>query len=101
LWLFVRHLRHCHIVIVIVVVVVEAVLRVAMDASQEREDGRVPRLMIARLVLENFKSYAGRKEIGPFHKSFSSVVGPNGSGKRYCCSIDRHVVPVDSVVNGI
>jgi len=31
--------------------------------------------------LENFKSYAGVKEIGPFHKCFSSVVGPNGSGK--------------------
>ena len=32
-------------------------------------------------VLENFKSYAGTKEIGPFHKCFSAVVGPNGSGK--------------------
>jgi structural maintenance of chromosome 4 len=31
--------------------------------------------------LENFKSYAGIKEIGPFHKCFSAVVGPNGSGK--------------------
>ncbi|KAG9294199.1 hypothetical protein G9A89_021558 [Geosiphon pyriformis] len=26
-------------------------------------------------------SYAGRQEIGPFHKSFTSIVGPNGSGK--------------------
>jgi structural maintenance of chromosome 4 len=33
------------------------------------------------MVLENFKSYAGVKEIGPFHKSFTSIVGPNGSGK--------------------
>ena len=32
-------------------------------------------------MLENFKSYGGVKEIGPFHKCFSSVVGPNGSGK--------------------
>lgn len=32
-------------------------------------------------MLENFKSYAGIKEIGPFHKCFSAVVGPNGSGK--------------------
>lgn len=32
-------------------------------------------------VLENFKSYAGVREIGPFHKCFSSIVGPNGSGK--------------------
>jgi structural maintenance of chromosome 4 len=40
-----------------------------------------PRLIIQKLVLENFKSYAGVKTIGPFHKKFSSVVGPNGSGK--------------------
>eukprot|EP00935_MAST-01C_sp_MAST-1C-sp1_P001078 g1078.t1 len=37
--------------------------------------------MITKMVLENFKSYAGVREIGPFHKCFSSVVGPNGSGK--------------------
>jgi DNA repair ATPase RecN len=35
----------------------------------------------AQQELENFKSYAGVKEIGPFHKCFSAVVGPNGSGK--------------------
>jgi structural maintenance of chromosome 4 len=29
----------------------------------------------------NFKSYAGKKTVGPFHKNFSAVVGPNGSGK--------------------
>ncbi|ETV91308.1 hypothetical protein H310_14128 [Aphanomyces invadans] len=40
-----------------------------------------PRLMISKLAVENFKSYAGVREIGPFHKCFSSVVGPNGSGK--------------------
>jgi structural maintenance of chromosome 4 len=37
--------------------------------------------MITKMVLENFKSYAGVQEIGPFHKRFSSIVGPNGSGK--------------------
>jgi len=37
--------------------------------------------MIERIVLENFKSYYGKKEIGPLHKCFSAVVGPNGSGK--------------------
>lgn len=37
--------------------------------------------MILKMIIENFKSYGGVKEIGPFHKSFSSVVGPNGSGK--------------------
>eukprot|EP00746_Dinoflagellata_sp_MGD_P162869 gnl/MRDRNA2_/MRDRNA2_90612_c0_seq1.p1 gnl/MRDRNA2_/MRDRNA2_90612_c0~~gnl/MRDRNA2_/MRDRNA2_90612_c0_seq1.p1 ORF type:complete len:1426 (-),score=448.19 gnl/MRDRNA2_/MRDRNA2_90612_c0_seq1:155-4123(-) len=40
-----------------------------------------PRLMIKAITLENFKSYGGKKTIGPFHKCFSSVVGPNGSGK--------------------
>ena len=43
--------------------------------------GPKPRLAIHKLVLVNFKSYAGRQEIGPFHKSFSAIVGPNGSGK--------------------
>lgn len=43
--------------------------------------GPKPRLTIHKLVLVNFKSYAGRQEIGPFHKSFSAIVGPNGSGK--------------------
>lgn len=40
-----------------------------------------PRLVIGKLVLVNFKSYAGQQIIGPFHSSFSAVVGPNGSGK--------------------
>src|SRR4051794_20547849 len=56
------------------------------------------RLIITKMVLENFKSYAGVCEIGPLHKvsphratsslsltdakqRFSAVVGPNGSGK--------------------
>ena len=39
------------------------------------------RLIILRLELYNFKSYANKKVIGPFHKKFSAIVGPNGSGK--------------------
>ncbi|PWN40286.1 RecF/RecN/SMC protein [Ceraceosorus guamensis] len=39
------------------------------------------RLTIHKMVLKDFKSYAGTQVIGPFHKSFSAVVGPNGSGK--------------------
>ena len=39
------------------------------------------RLLIEKVVLKNFKSYAGEKVIGPFHKNLTSVVGPNGSGK--------------------
>ncbi|KAJ2795906.1 Structural maintenance of chromosomes protein 4, partial [Coemansia furcata] len=37
------------------------------------------RLIITQMVLENFKSYAGRQVIGPFHRV--TIVGPNGSGK--------------------
>jgi hypothetical protein len=32
------------------------------------ESATPPRLIIKKLVLENFKSYAGRVEIGPFEK---------------------------------
>lgn len=59
-----------------------------VSPSKRRERERVPqdetptpRLVIDRLVLTNFKSYAGVQEIGPFNASFSAVVGPNGSGK--------------------
>ena len=65
------------------------------------DSATTPRLVISRMVLENFKSYAGAQHVGPFHKvcglahlrstqrldmllrvqSFTSVVGPNGSGK--------------------
>lgn len=36
---------------------------------------------MSRMVLENFKSYAGVRDIGPFHACFTAVVGANGSGK--------------------
>lgn len=39
------------------------------------------RTIVVKFVLENFKSYAGVREIGPMHKRFLAVVGPNGSGK--------------------
>ena len=35
---------------------------------------------LLKLEVENFKSYKGRQDIGPFH-SFTAVIGPNGSGK--------------------
>ena len=35
---------------------------------------------VCNLVIENFKSYEGRVEVGPFHR-FSCIIGPNGSGK--------------------
>ncbi len=40
-----------------------------------RQEGR-----IVRLEIEDFKSYRGKQQIGPF-KAFTAVVGPNGSGK--------------------
>ncbi|KAJ6593824.1 RecF/RecN/SMC [Mycena capillaripes] len=49
--------------------------------AAEEPTGPKSRLVIHKMALVNFKSYAGRQEIGPFHKSFSSIVGPNGSGK--------------------
>lgn len=54
---------------------------VATEAAPEVPLGPKTRIVISKLVLENFKSYAGVQIIGPFHKSFSAVVGPNGSGK--------------------
>ena len=50
--------------------------KIAM-ASTKLQD----RLVIIRLELYNFKSYANEIVIGPFDKKFSAVVGPNGSGK--------------------
>lgn len=43
--------------------------------------------MTARLKhieVENFKSYRGRRIIGPL-KPFNAVIGPNGSGKCKLC----------------
>ena len=39
-----------------------------------------PNLKLHKLILENFKSFQGRNEIGYF-QDFSVVLGPNGSGK--------------------
>ena len=35
--------------------------------KHEKEAETTPRLVIEKLVLNNFKSYAGVQEIGPFH----------------------------------
>ncbi|XP_073255953.1 structural maintenance of chromosomes protein 4-like [Porites lutea] len=53
----------------------------AMITEQPKNEANTARLMITKIVNENFKSYAGVQELGPFHKNFSSIVGPNGSGK--------------------
>ena len=38
----------------------------AEPGNEESSD--IHRLMITKIVCENFKSYAGVKELGPFHK---------------------------------
>ncbi|KAI6012790.1 RecF/RecN/SMC N terminal domain-containing protein [Pisolithus orientalis] len=57
-----------------------AALAIQISPAEEPSGPR-SRLVIHKMALVNFKSYAGRQEIGPFHKSFSAIVGPNGSGK--------------------
>lgn len=44
----------------------------------------VPRLMIEKLVLENFKSYANEITIGPFHKVVLNTSLPT----YFICSIE-------------
>ena len=44
-------------------------------------DAGPSRLLITHMEAENFKSYAGKKTIGPFQQKFTCIIGPNGSGK--------------------
>ena len=37
-------------------------------AKQNPPEERKPRMVINKMILNNFKSYFGRQEIGPFHK---------------------------------
>ncbi|KAG2382096.1 hypothetical protein C9374_005888 [Naegleria lovaniensis] len=52
-----------------------------VNSNEPTDHSSGKRLIIQKMVLKNFKSYAGKREIGPFDKSFTCVVGPNGSGK--------------------
>ena len=49
------------------------------NPNQEYQN-KFPNIKLHKLILENFKSFQGRNEIGYF-KDFSVVLGPNGSGK--------------------
>ncbi|KAJ6639312.1 Structural maintenance of chromosomes protein 4, partial [Pseudolycoriella hygida] len=40
-----------------------------------------PRLIITKISICNFKSYAGEVFLGPFSHCFHAIIGPNGSGK--------------------
>ena len=42
--------------------------KVAADVSATEGSPEKPRLMISKIVCTNFKSYAGVKVLGPFHK---------------------------------
>jgi len=59
-----------------------------MQINTKHEDTKLEdsykRLMIKKIEIENFKSYFGKRVIGPLHKNFTAVVGPNGSGKSNC-----------------
>ena len=64
----------------------DIIMKKLEDINIEKEIGEKykkseSRIIIEKIILENFKSYAGKKIIGPLHFRFNSVVGPNGSGK--------------------
>lgn len=44
-------------------------------------ESKGPRLIITDIYIEDFKSYAGKVRLGPFHHCFTSIIGPNGNGK--------------------
>ncbi|KAL9928219.1 structural maintenance of chromosomes 4-like protein gluon isoform 1-T1 [Glossina fuscipes fuscipes] len=44
-------------------------------------ESKGPRLIIKKIENNNFKSYAGKVILGPFHHCFTAIIGPNGSGK--------------------
>ena len=58
----------------------------AAGAAQPGAQAGVPRLMIQKMVLENFKSYAGVIEIGPFHKVRNAMPAD------ICATMVRHVM---------
>ncbi len=79
---------------------------VCMDTGDPGVKGEEEtRLMISKIVCENFKSYAGIKEIGPFHKvrisgklitwslTFTYYLGPSPAlhqqNTSYCKCVDR------------
>ena len=45
-----------------------------MDIETTTAENNTSRLMITKIVNENFKSYAGIQELGPFHKVIEATV---------------------------
>ena len=58
-------------------------------AAAPADAGPKKRLVIKKMVLENFKSYAGAQHVGPFHKvgSASSFVRVTRSVRRAVCEL--------------
>ena len=52
----------------------------SISKSKKNNNIQNHKLIIHKIILENFKSFKGRHEIG-FFKNFTVVMGPNGSGK--------------------
>ena len=50
--------------------------RMEMEHPNVRTEATTARLMITKIVNENFKSYAGTQELGPFHKVQYKFCGP-------------------------
>ncbi|KAL3929372.1 MAG: hypothetical protein SGPRY_001984 [Prymnesium sp.] len=63
--------------------------RTGRSAHKAKSDPRLhddeiaPRslLRLEHVTLQDFKSYAGKVRVGPFHPSVTTIVGPNGCGK--------------------
>ncbi|BFU24592.1 SMC4 protein [Entamoeba histolytica HM-3:IMSS] len=45
------------------------------------EVNQTSRMIIEKMTFYNFKSYYDKVELGPFHESFTAIVGANGCGK--------------------
>jgi len=53
---------------------------VSLNSLNQGELKNIPDVKLHKVVLENFKSFDGKHEVGYF-QNFSVVMGPNGSGK--------------------
>ena len=65
-------------------------------AAAPADAGPKKRLVIKKMVLENFKSYAGAQHVGPFHKvgSASSFVRVTRSVRRAACHLLQWLRPM-------
>ena len=55
-------------------------ITISSSSYSKKKDTNCLSFYLKKIVLENFKSFQGTKEIGEF-LNFSVILGPNGSGK--------------------